>query len=277
MEVASREIAALSIFFQSHAHLKREATEYGAVMPPKEDATVAILKDSVMVILRIYTIYPLLLAVVLFMGRRSVGQLPVFDFLIILTLGSVVGADIAEPNVQHIHIAVAVLAIGLMQKLFSWLVIRFRKFGKLVSFEPVIVMKNGIFLHRNLKKQMYTVDDILVLLRAQGIFDPASVELAVLEGDGQLSVLKTAQKQEVTPQHLGLAPSNVDMAHTVIKEGLIEQRTLSDLALTQEWLENELRRQGLAPQDIFFASLNNKRELNITPYEPEPAAPPLYH
>ncbi|OUS74972.1 DUF421 domain-containing protein [Paenibacillus sp. MY03] len=237
----------------------------------------AILKDSLLVIARIYTIYPLLLAVTLYMGRRSVGQLPVFDFLIILSLGSVVGADIADPKIQHIHTAVAILAIGLMQRLFSRLVIRYRKFGKLVSFEPAIVLKDGIFLHRSLKKLLYTTDDILQLLRAQGFFDPAVVELAVLEGDGQLSVLKKARKQQVTPESLGLPESSVDIAYAVVKEGIILQKTLAELTLSETWLHQQLESKGLLAEDIFFASLNAKRELTITPYEPEPKTPPLYH
>lgn len=236
----------------------------------------AILKDSLLVVGRIYTIYPLLLAVVLFMGRRSIGQLPVFDFLIILSLGSVVGADIADPKIQHIHTAVAIIAIGLMQRIFSRLVIRYRRFGKLVSFEPVVVLKDGLFLHRNLKKLAYTIDDIQQLLRNQQVFDPASVDLAVLEGDGQLSVLKKAMKQEVTPQHLGLQVEGVDIGYAVIKEGFLQQSVLSELKLDRVWLELELGKRALRVQDVFFASVNEGRELNITPYEPVPATPPLY-
>lgn len=236
----------------------------------------AFLKDSLLVVGRIYTIYPLLLAVVIFMGRRSVGQLPVFDFLIILSLGSVVGADIADPKIQHIHTAVAIIAIGLMQRLFSRLVIRYQKFGKLVSFEPIIVLKDGIFLHRNLKKLAYTIDDIQQLLRNQQIFDPASVDLAVLEGDGQLSVLKKAAKQEVTPQHLGLQVESVDIGYAIIKEGLLQQRILSELKLDREWLDFELGKRGVRVQDVFFASVDEGRELNITPYEPVPATPTLF-
>jgi uncharacterized membrane protein YcaP (DUF421 family) len=236
----------------------------------------AILKDSLLVLARIYTIYPLLLAVVLFMGRRSVGQLPVFDFLIILSLGSVVGADIADPKIQHIHTAVAIIAIGIMQRLFSRLVVRYRGFDKLVSFDPVIVLKDGIFLHRNLKKLAYTVDDILQLLRVQGVFDPANVDLAVLEGDGQLSVLKKAAKQELTPHHLGLNAGNADIGYAVIQEGLIHLHAMNELGLGREWLETELGKRGMALQDVFFASVNTNRELSITPYEQEAAKPALY-
>ncbi|MGV2685812.1 DUF421 domain-containing protein, partial [Clostridium perfringens] len=75
-----------------------------------------LLKDLLLVLGRIYTIYPLLLGVTLFMGRRSIGELPVFDYIIILSLGSVIGADIADPKIEHIHTAFAIVVIGVLQK-----------------------------------------------------------------------------------------------------------------------------------------------------------------
>lgn len=77
--------------------------------------------ESMLVIGRVCTIIPLLLLVTLFMGKRSIGELSVFDFIIIITLGSVAGADIAEPDVRHISIAVAVLTLGILQRVVSQL------------------------------------------------------------------------------------------------------------------------------------------------------------
>jgi uncharacterized membrane protein YcaP (DUF421 family) len=75
-----------------------------------------VLMDSVKVLGRIFTILPLLLFLGLYMGKRSIGEIPVFDFLVVLVLGSVVGADIADPKIDHIHTVVAMLAIALLQK-----------------------------------------------------------------------------------------------------------------------------------------------------------------
>lgn len=61
-----------------------------------------LLKDVALVLGRVVTILPLLLFVTLFMGKRAIGELPVFDFLIIITLDAVVGADIADPDIHHL-------------------------------------------------------------------------------------------------------------------------------------------------------------------------------
>lgn len=93
-------------------------------------------KELLLVAGRIVTIFPLILLTTLYMGKRSIGELPVFDFLVIISLGAVVGADIADPNIEHLHTSFAIVLIGIIQRTVSYLVIRSRKFGKWITFEP---------------------------------------------------------------------------------------------------------------------------------------------
>ncbi len=235
----------------------------------------AIIKDSLLVIGRIYTIYPLLLIVALYMGRRSVGQLPIFDFLIFLSLGSVVGADIADPKVEHIHTAVAVVALGVLQRLFANLVITFRKFNKLVTFEPVIVINAGQFIQGNMRKVQYSIEDITAMLREQGIFDASTVELAILEGDGGLSVLQKKSNQPLTQELLQNKDASIGLSYPVIREGIVLDKTLAALGHTHTWLEAKLKNSGLTAQDVFFASVDDKGALTIMPHNVQSSLPPL--
>lgn len=75
-----------------------------------------IFAETIIVLSRIITILPLLLIITLFMGKRSIGELPVFDYLIIITLASVTGADIADPSVPHFHTVFAIMLSLLYRK-----------------------------------------------------------------------------------------------------------------------------------------------------------------
>lgn len=236
-----------------------------------------LIKDLLIVLGRIYTIYPLLLVVTLFMGRRSVGELPVFDYIIILSLGSVIGADIADPHIEHIPTIFAIVAIGVLQKVGSILLIKSRRFGKWITFEPIIVVKDGQFLHKNLKKARYSIDNILQMLREEQIFDISSVDMAVLEPNGALSVLKKMEKTTVTLEDLKLKRPDSGLSYAVIKEGQVQTMTLQKLELTRKWLENQLSWRGIQLDQVFFASLNDQMSLNITVYDKEIPVPPLYH
>jgi len=222
------------------------------------------MKDLLLIAGRIVTIYPLMLIVGLFMGKRSLGELPVFDFLVILTLGSVVGADIAEPDINHIHIAVAIVLISLLQRVVSLWAIKSRKFGKLISFEPTIVIHQGNLLVNNLKKVRYSIDNILQMLREKDVFHLPDVELAILEANGKLTVYKNGPKSAPTLGDLGLTKRQSDLSYPLIVEGTLYPDTLSYIKKDAHWLESQLQAKGVRQDDIFYASVDDNGILYIS-------------
>ncbi|OMF30123.1 DUF421 domain-containing protein [Paenibacillus sp. FSL H8-0548] len=221
-------------------------------------------KDSLLIAGRIVTIFPLMLMVGLFMGKRSLGELPVFDFLVILSLGSVVGADIAEPDVNHIHMGIAIVLIGLLQRVVSVLTIKSRKFGRMVSFEPTVVVHQGNLLVNNLKKSRYSIDNILQMLREKDVFHLADVEFAVLEANGKLTVYKKSPKSAPTLEDLGLVKRQSDLSYSLVVEGTVYKDTLSYIKKDTLWLESQLQEMGVRQEDIFYASVDDNGAIYIS-------------
>lgn len=223
------------------------------------------LKDSSIIFIRIVTILPLVLFVTIFMGKRTVGEVRVFDFLVIIILGSVVGADIAEPNIEHIPTAVAIVGIGVLQKVVSTIMITNRKIGHLITFEPTIVIQSGKLLNENLKKIHYTIDNILQLLREKDIFDISEVETAVIEGSGNISVLKKNSKNTVTLGDMGIDKKTSGITLPLIMEGKVYSDVLRYFNLDIEWLEQQLKEKGIYDfSTVFFASINPNHELQVS-------------
>jgi uncharacterized membrane protein YcaP (DUF421 family) len=236
------------------------------------------LTDILLVLGRILTILPLLLIVTLFMGKRPIGEVPVFDFIIIITLGSVAGADIAEPKVEHIPIAVAIVVIGLLQKIVSKWAIKSRKFGRLVTLEPTIVFHHGKLHVKNLRKIGYSIDNVLHLLREKDIFDLNEVEIAIVESNGKLTVMKKPNYQAVTLQDLDIQKQSPGIALPVIVDGQVYRDVLQYQKLDEKWLEQELVKRGVTAHQVFLATLNHDQHLYLTlKAEGESGVPPLYH
>ncbi|MEL3972109.1 DUF421 domain-containing protein [Rossellomorea oryzaecorticis] len=222
-------------------------------------------KDLLLILGRIITILPLLLIITLFMGKRAIGELPIFDFLVILTLGAVVGADIADPNIKHLPTAVAIIAIGILQKVVAKWKISNRKIGRLLTFEPTVVVQNGKFLDKNLKKIRYSIDNILQMLREKGIFDINEVETAMIEPNGALSVLKKPQKNSVTLEDMNITKTTSAISFPVIVEGTIYSNILRDFNLNDAWIEQQLSHKGnIDINNVFFASINRNLELHVS-------------
>lgn len=223
------------------------------------------MKDMLLILGRIVTIIPLLLFTTLFMGKRAIGELPVFDFLIVIILGALVGADIAEPDIKHLPTAFAIIAIGVFQRIVTRWKISNRKIGRLLTFEPTVVLQNGKFVIENLKKIRYSIDNILQMLREKDVFDINEVETAIIEANGALSVLKKPQKNSVTLEDMNIIKPTSTISFPVIVEGTLYTDVLRDVNLDEAWLQQELDNQGVNDlKDVFFASINRNLELHIS-------------
>lgn len=238
-----------------------------------------LLKELLVIVFQVGTIMPLLFAVTFFMGKRSLGELPVFDFLAVITLGSVVGTDIADPQIKHLHSAMAIIAIAGLQIAVSKMLIKNRKLGRLLTFEPTVVIHNGGFLVKNLRRIRYSTDNILEMLREKGIFDIQDVDLAIVESNGKLTVHRKPHKETVTAEDLGIVKVSSGIALPVILEGKVSHEILRYFGLDSAWLAQQLKSKGINNvNDVFFASVNSKKELHVSmARDAGSAVPPLRH
>ncbi|HZG57614.1 DUF421 domain-containing protein [Paenibacillus sp.] len=205
--------------------------------------------DLWLVVSRATTAFPLMLLAALFMGKRSVGELPVFDLLVVLTLGSIVAADIVDPRIDHAHTAAAIVMVVVLERLFSWAAVRFRRFRMVTSFEATVVVYEGKLLSRNIGSIRYTVDNVLQMLRDKGVFDLGLVQMAIVEGNGKLTVLRRGEPY----------------SFTVVVEGVVNDEPLRRQGLSREWLEQRLREQGIASvDDVFYAALSEDGALRAS-------------
>ncbi len=237
------------------------------------------IKDILIVFVRILTILPLLLFITLFMGKRAIGEMPVFDFLIVIILGALVGADIADPKIEHLPTALAIIFIGIFQRVVANWKISNRKIGKLLTLEPTVVIQNGKFIDKNLKKIRYSIDNVLQMLREKDVFDINEVETAIIEPNGALSVLKKPEKNAVTREDMNIVNTTSLISLPVIIEGTIYSDVLRDFNLSEEWLIQQLSTQGIYNINrIFFASINRNHELHVSlKNENNMTIPPIKH
>ncbi len=207
--------------------------------------------ELAIVLVRIVTILPLAIFMVLYMGKHSIGEIPVFDFLIMVVLGTVVGADISDPNIHHAHTVVAIVSIAILQRVISKLVINNRKVGKVMTFEPTIIMKDGQFLDQNMKHIRYSLDNILQMLRENNIFDISEVDTAMIEANGKMTVYpKDTQKLFFFP---------------VVVEGTVYGETLVSLNLNEEWLVKQLADRGVYDiAMVFYAAVSADGQVRVS-------------
>lgn len=191
-----------------------------------------------------------LLLIARILGRRTLSELTFYDFVVSLVIGNIGASVITETQFSMRNGLIVLTVAALWVLTINKLSLQSIQARKLIESEPLMVIHNGKLLEDNLKKRYYNVNDLLEMLREQGIFDPNQIELALIESDGQLSVLKKQPYQTPTAQDFNLANQNrTPTSHLIGKElilnGQIIEQGLIQSGLTAEKLEIQLASMGI--------------------------------
>ncbi|MGN7393064.1 DUF421 domain-containing protein [Peribacillus frigoritolerans] len=232
------------------------------------------------IVLRSFFFLIVLFVITKVLGKKQLSQLSFFEYVTGITIGNV-GAELAtkvEGNIIHGVLSILVFAIApFIAGLIS---LKSKTFRDLVEGKASVFIKDGKVMEDNLKKEKYTIDELLGLLRKKDVFDISEVEFALLEADGDFSVMLKKQNQPVTPKDLNLAVAAVKEPQTIIMDGSILDEPLSTIGLNRNWLLTELDKLGVILDNVFLAQANSNGELTVDLFDdklkvPSPQEKPL--
>jgi uncharacterized membrane protein YcaP (DUF421 family) len=146
---------------------------------------------------RAFAVYALMLVVIRALGKRTVGNFAAFDLLVALMLGEVVD-EIIYGDVSFLQGTVAILVIAAAQSANAWLSWWDHGWDKILEGTPTVVVRNGALHEDGMRCERMNGKEIIAHLRGQGIRDLREVELAFVEEDGSISVLKRKWAEPVT-------------------------------------------------------------------------------
>ena len=182
------------------------------------------------------------------MGKREIGQLGVIDLIVSILIAELVAISIEETENPIYLTIIPIAVLVILEVLFAYISIKSRKFRTLFDGKPSLIICNGKINYKEMVKQRYSLDDLLVSLRQQGIKELDMVEYAFLEPNGELSVFK---------YNLFKLKSSYPMP--LILDGSIQKGALKHIHKTEAWLKSELSNKNLTYEDIFYAFYKNKK------------------
>lgn len=201
-------------------------------------------------------------------GKEQISQLTFFDYVLGITIGSIaseLSIDLSSRVWPHWVGLLTWAALGFLMEFIS---LRWRYAAKYIEGEPTIVIMNGKIMEKGLKKMRFRVSDILELLRNKSIFDINEVDFAIVEPNGQISVLKKAEYQPVTPKDMNIKVSPTGISTELIYDGIVIEENLRQLNKNKAWLVKQLKMQGVSRvSEVFLATLNPAGSLYIDKYD----------
>ncbi|QOS92720.1 DUF421 domain-containing protein [Brevibacillus sp. JNUCC-41] len=196
------------------------------------------------------------------MGKKQVSQLTYFNYITGITIGAVAASITIDTSIDMVDAFVSLIGWSVLTILVSFINLKSPKTRIILDGEPTIVIKDGKILEKALKGEKLNMDDLSMLLREQSIFSMQEVNYAVLEPNGQLSVLKKVDSQSVSKKDITYVKP-LYIPTEIIVDGKIIPHNLSKLSLNQNWLETQLQQFGVCLQDVFYAEIQSDGTLYI--------------
>lgn len=220
--------------------------------------------DILNVIIRTIVILFILFIFVKIIGKKQVSQMNLFDYIVGITMGSVV-ADISLDIEKSFLSGVVSLTIyclaGLMSAILTNKSITMRR---VINGVPTVLVENGKIIEDGLKKVRIDVNDLLSEARVNGYFNLEDIDYAVMETNGKISFLLKGDKSPLTKGDYKLKVKNEGLTANVIIDEVLLEKNLKDIGKSEKWLKHELKVKGYdSYKGILLATIDNNEKLII--------------
>ena len=193
--------------------------------------------------LRAVLLYVFILFILRMTGKRQIADLQPFDLIITMAIADLASTAIADTDIPLLYSVVPILALYLVQQAVAFLSLRSRRFRTFVCGSPLLLVREGVLQEGIMRQANYTVSDLSDHLRAQQVFDLKSVQYAILETNGSLSVLEEQKADQ--PQ--------TRLSYMLVLDGELCRTALKHLRIRPKALKELLRRFEVTDMgDVFY-------------------------
>lgn len=222
--------------------------------------------DSIVIVpLKALLGFSILLLITRFVGKKQLGQLTYLTYITGISIGNMAGDMVVYRNVKVMDAVIGLVSWSFFVFLFEYISLKSSKVRVIVDGEPTIVIKKGKIIQESLSHLKLNISDLKMLLRNNNVFSIKEVDYAILEPNGQLSVLKRPHEEVVTKKDMNI-PLTIRkfMPVAVILDGAIVKRNMKEFDLSEEWLKCQLRLMGIDSIDsVIYAELQSDGSLYV--------------
>ncbi|MBQ8910002.1 MAG: DUF421 domain-containing protein [Oscillospiraceae bacterium] len=208
-------------------------------------------------------LYLVLIAGIRFLGKRQLGQLEPSEVAVTMLVADLASIPMQDENISITSGLIPIAAVLGTELLLSFLSMRSVKLRKLLCGKPVILMENGRFLQDNMRKNRVTLDELISQLREKDVLDPATVQYAILETGGNLSVFPFSQERPATAKEAGIPTPEQKLPITIISDGRLLEDNLKKAGKDQKWLQKVLSKEKTTQKGTFLLTVDENNDIRL--------------
>lgn len=198
------------------------------------------------------------------MGRKQIGELNTFDYIIGITIGSIASEMTVNSDVSLINCIVAMAVLSLIGILISYGTTKSMFLRRFFTGCPIILIENGKIIEKGLNKARFDINDLLQECRINGYFDISEIAYAVMEANGRISFLLKSKYTPVTLSDMNIKASKKGLCANLIIDGNIMMEHLKNINKDSAWLLTRLENMGYSDySNILLASCDTKERITV--------------
>lgn len=217
--------------------------------------------------IRTVILYFFLTVVIRLMGKRQIAQLQPGELVITIMLSEIAAIPMQDNDTPLLNSVIAVLLLASFEIIMSVVSMKSIKARNILQGNPVVIIRDGVIDQKLIKDLRYTVDDILEALRQKDIFDISTVQYAIAETNGVLSVMQKPAEQTVTRKDLNIPAPDEGMPCVVVSDGRIIKTDFSLCGMNEEKLKKTIKNKKTSPENILLMTAAKSGKINIVKKE----------
>lgn len=206
--------------------------------------------------IRTVVLYLILIAVIRLMGKRQIGQMEAPEFVVTMLVANLASIPMEDAGIPLFAGVIPILTVLGLELTLSGVIMRSLFLRRLFCGKPVILIENGHILQANLRRTRVTLDELMGHLREKDVLEIQTVQYAILETDGNLSVFPFPQYCPASAGEAGIRVKKQHLPITIIEDGQLLRENLTKSGKSEAWLASVLRDKGAEVADTWLLTVN---------------------
>ena len=206
--------------------------------------------------IRTLALYLVLIVVIRLMGKRQIGQMEPSEFVVTMLVANLASIPMEDNGVPLYSGVVPILTVLGLELVLAALSLKSIPLRRLLCGKPVILIENGNILQENLRKTRITLDELTGHLREKDVLDPRSVQYAILETNGNLSVFPFPGERPATAKEASIKARKQYLPITVVSDGRLMKKNLQLCGKTESWVHQTLKKENATVQSTWLLTVD---------------------
>ena len=212
--------------------------------------------------LRTVILYLVLIAGMRLLGKRQIGQLEPSEFVLAMLIADLASIPMQDNDIPLLSGLVPIMTVLSLELALSGLTMASVRFRRLLCGKPVILIENGRLMQENLRKVRITLDELTAKLRLKDVLDLTTVQYAIVETDGNLSVFPFPKDRPASAKEAGIRAKPQYLPVTIIEDGCLSRENLRKAGKDDRWLRSVLESHRSDRSGTFLLTVDKGGKVN---------------